>query len=201
MSGCAAGHDGGLRIFTLTPTLSYRGRGGLPFYIDGQDEQDWGGDGIATWFDRLTMSGCAAGNDGGLRISPSPQLSPIKGEGARLPTPHRVRGRDGKVGAREEAKAHIAYEITATSLRLSPESRVFNLLDFRREATGIGHWIPAFAGMTVVKPSICDCPGEEARVIRLSLRGAQRRGNLVEVEHVPGNHHCYGDEIATLRSQ
>ena len=23
------------------------------------------------------------------------------------------------------------------------------------------------------------------------------RGNLVEVEHVPGNHHCYGDEIAT----
>ena len=31
----------------------------------------------------------------------------------------------------------------------------------------------------------------------LSLRGAQRRGNLVEVEHVPGNHHCYGDEIAT----
>ena len=27
------------------------------------------------------------------------------------------------------------------------------------------------------------------------------RGNLVEVEHVPGNHHCYGDEIATLRSQ
>ena len=39
------------------------------------------------------------------------------------------------------------------------------------------------------------------RVIRLSLRGAQRRGNLVEVEHVPGNHHCYGDEIATLRSQ
>ena len=23
------------------------------------------------------------------------------------------------------------------------------------------------------------------------------RGNLVEVEHAPGNHHCYGDEIAT----
>ena len=38
---------------------------------------------------------------------------------------------------------------------------------------------------------------KRARVIRLSLRGAQRRGNLVEVEHVPGNHHCYGDEIAT----
>ena len=42
------------------------GRGGLPFYIDGQDEQDWGGEGVATWFDRLTMSGCAAGNDGGV---------------------------------------------------------------------------------------------------------------------------------------
>ena len=42
---------------------------------------------------------------------------------------------------------------------------------------------------------------KQYRVIRLSLRGAQRRGNLVEVEHVPGNHHCYGDEIATLRSQ
>ena len=27
------------------------------------------------------------------------------------------------------------------------------------------------------------------------------RGNLVEVEHVPGNHHCYADEIAALRSQ
>ena len=34
----------------------------------------------------------------------------------------------------------------------------------------------------------------------LSLRGAQRRGNLVKVEHTPANHHCYGDEIATLRS-
>ena len=40
-------------------------------------------------------------------------------------------------------------------------------------------------------------PTMTAKVIRLSLRGAQRRGNLVEVEHVPGNHHCYGDEIAT----
>ena len=31
----------------------------------------------------------------------------------------------------------------------------------------------------------------------LSLRGAQRRGNLVEVEHTSANHHYYGDEIAT----
>ena len=30
--------------FTLTPTLSHQGRGGLLFYIDGQD---WGGTGIA----------------------------------------------------------------------------------------------------------------------------------------------------------
>ena len=36
---------------------------------------------IATWFDRLTMSGCALRNDGALRISPSPQPSPIEGEG------------------------------------------------------------------------------------------------------------------------
>ena len=36
---------------------------------------------------------------------------------------------------------------------------------------------------------------------RLSLRGAQRRGNLDEAEHTSVNHHCYGDEIATLRSQ
>ena len=38
----------------------------------------------------------------------------------------------------------------------------------------------------------------------LSLRGVaahgepvEPRGNLVEVEHTPGNHHCYGVEIAT----
>ena len=28
-----------------------------------------------------------------------------------------------------------------------------------------------------------------------------RRGNLVEVERTSANHHCYGAEIATLRSQ
>ncbi len=31
----------------LTPGPSPTGRGGLPFYIDEQDGQDWGGDGIA----------------------------------------------------------------------------------------------------------------------------------------------------------
>ena len=36
----------------------------------------------------------------------------------------------------------------------------------------------------------------------LPLRGAQRRGNLVEeVEHTSANRRCYGDEIASLRSQ
>ena len=41
----------------------------------------------------------------------------------------------------------------------------------------------------------------EERPLPPSLRGAQRRGNLVEVEHTSANHHCYGDEIATsLRS-
>ena len=56
---------------------------GAGFYIDEQDGQDFEleGNGIATWFDRLTMSGCANGDDGGLRISPSPQPSPIEGEG------------------------------------------------------------------------------------------------------------------------
>ena len=62
------------------------------------------------------------------------------------------------VGARRAPRRPraIAYEITATSLRRKPESRACNLLDFRGEATGIGHWIPAFAGMTVVNWSICD---------------------------------------------
>ena len=37
--------------------------------------------------------------------------------------------------------------------------------------------------------------------INLSLRGAKRRGNPDEVEHASANRRCYGDEIATLRSQ
>ena len=32
----------GLGNFTLTPALSHQGRGGLPFYIDEQDGQDFG---------------------------------------------------------------------------------------------------------------------------------------------------------------
>ena len=35
-------------VFTLTPTLSHQGRGGLPFYIDGQDGQDFLGVGDFT---------------------------------------------------------------------------------------------------------------------------------------------------------
>jgi hypothetical protein len=38
-------------------------------------------------------------------------------------------------------------------------------------------------------------------IFNLSLRGAQRRGNLDEVEHTSANRRCYDDEIATLRSQ
>ena len=37
--------------------------------------------------------------------------------------------------------------------------------------------------------------------VNLSLRGAQRRGNLDEIEHTSANRLCYGDGIATLRSQ
>ncbi len=41
---------------------------GTGFYIDEQDGQDFelDGNGITAWFDRLTMSGCANGDDGGL---------------------------------------------------------------------------------------------------------------------------------------
>ena len=45
-------------------------------------------------------------------------------------------------------------------------------------------------------------PGQAAGLVAyfsLSLRGAERRGNLVEVEHTPANHHCYGTEIANPR--
>ena len=41
--------------------------------------------------------------------------------------------------------------------------------------------------------------GEGVNRNLMSLRGAQRRGNPVEVEHTPANHHCYGDEIANPR--
>ena len=69
------------------------------------------------------------------------------------------------VGARRAPRRPraIAYEITATSLRRKPESKACNLLDFRGEATGIGHWIPDFAGMTVVNWSICDSPARRPK--------------------------------------
>jgi hypothetical protein len=59
----------------------------------------------------------------------------------------------------------------------------------------VGSRVPTF-----VKP---DWPAVIAKGAQphLSLRGAQRRGNLIEVEHMSANRHCYGDEIATLRSQ
>ena len=41
MSGWAPSNDRGGN-FTLTPALSHQGGGGLPFYIDEQDGQDFG---------------------------------------------------------------------------------------------------------------------------------------------------------------
>ncbi len=35
----------------------------------------------------------------------------------------------------------------------------------------------------------------------LPLRGARRRGKFDEAEHTSTNRRCYGDGIATLRSQ
>ena len=70
---------------------------GSRFNIDEQDGQDfWGvaGNGIATWFDRLTMSGWVPHDDRGLRISPSPQPSPIEGEGEG--TGFYIDGQDGQ---------------------------------------------------------------------------------------------------------
>ena len=51
--------------------------------------------GIAAWFDRLTMSGWDPHDDNGLRISPSPQPSPIEGEGdCRFTWMNRMSGMD-----------------------------------------------------------------------------------------------------------
>ena len=36
-------------------------------------------------------------------------------------------------------------------------------LESHNDTTGFGFWIPAFAGMTGVKPLICDSPAEQAR--------------------------------------
>ena len=87
MSGCALAMTGDGEFHPLPS----RERG------QGQAQDAWGrgrvftwmdrilgvmGNGIARWFDRLTMSGCASRNDRGWGISPSPQPSPIEGEGA-----------------------------------------------------------------------------------------------------------------------
>ena len=64
------GNDGGPAPFTLTPALSHRGRGGLIGVLC------------------FSLGSRLCGNDGGcaemtgdLRLSPSPQPSPIEGEG------------------------------------------------------------------------------------------------------------------------
>ena len=53
----------------------------------------------------------------------------------------------------------IAYEIPTPSLQRKPESRHRQRLHLRNETDDLGHWIPAFTGMTVLKPFICDSPG------------------------------------------
>ena len=59
--------------------------------------------------------------------------------------------------------------------------------------------------MSCVPTLICHC---QERGVNLSLRGApahpepvEGRCNLDEIEHTSANRRCYGDEIATLRSQ
>ncbi len=52
----------------------------------------------------------------------------------------------------------IAYEITAPSLRRKPESIACGMPDSRNYSDESVHWIPAKAGMTGIKPSICDSP-------------------------------------------
>ncbi len=53
----------------------------------------------------------------------------------------------------------IANEIADPSLRRKPESMHRQALDSRNDTNDLSHWIPAFAGMTVLKPFICYSPG------------------------------------------
>ena len=84
----------------------------------------------------------------------------------------------------------------------------------RRHRPGIRSVPPAIWFLDFLQPtnrssgqSTTDCHWcqrlrhSEERRFDLSLRIAQRRGNLDEAEHTSTNRRCYGDEIATLRSQ
>ena len=85
------------------------------------------GNGVATWFDRLTMSGWSPHDDRGLGISPSPQPSPIEGEGAFdrslirgvlslvIATPYLIRGGNLVAVAMEEAGDGIAGHLSQTA--------------------------------------------------------------------------------------
>ena len=53
-----------------------------------------------------------------------------------------------------------------------PASRARNAPGFRNETTDLGHWIPAFAGMSVVNWSICDS-------LAVMLIGIRRRRRLI----------------------
>ena len=52
----------------------------------------------------------------------------------------------------------IAYEIIMETLWRKLESRAGDWLDIRKETANFGNWIPAFAGMTLLKSFICDSP-------------------------------------------
>ena len=56
----------------------------------------------------------------------------------------------------------IAYKTATSSLRRKPESSNCEAFDFRNDTDDLGHWIPAFDGMTVAKLSVCDSPGAKA---------------------------------------
>ena len=62
----------------------------------------------------------------------------------------------------------IAYEITTSSLRRKPESKVCRMLYFLNETTEFWLWILAKAGMTGTKPPICNSPGGIGRTIAKS---------------------------------
>ena len=42
-------------------------------------------------------------------------------------------------------------------------------LEYHNDAIGFGFWIPAFAGMTGVKPPICDSPAAHLGSVDISL--------------------------------
>ena len=91
-------------------------------------------------------------------------------------------------------------ELPGLGLELAEPRRGDDQIALGRGETGPN---PTDRGQSGVKRSLLT----EAHSVVIARSAAahgepvEPRGNLVEVEHVPGNLHCYGDEIATLRSQ